>query len=334
MTENAARPLTSLASLVLVLAGCGGGSDPTPPPAAPSGPTVAERTTAASATANSSSNACAPIRPFYWEIGDASGALASGSVTSASSATVYTAATTMAIASASKWLYAGYVVQKQAGALSDSDIRFLNFRSGYTGFSACSRDQTVQQCVDAGSNGAYTAANDGKFVYGGGHMEKHASLVGLGPLANAALATEIRSQIGTDVALSYVQPQLAGGGVTSAAEYARYLRKLLSGGLRMGAVLGTHAVCTNPLTCPTAVETPVPSNESWHYSIGHWVEDDPTVGDGAFSSAGAFGFYPWIDAGKTTYGVLARNSAAARSGFDSVDCGRLVRKAWVTAVAR
>ena len=77
----------------------------------------------------------------------------------------------------------------------------------------------------------------------------------------------------------------------------------------------------------------MPSSESWRYSIGHWVEDDPVVGHGAFSSAGSFGFYPWIDADKTTYGVLARSESAG-NGIDSVDCGRLVRKAWITAVAR
>jgi len=32
------------------------------------------------------------------------------------------------------------------------------------------------------------------------------------------------------------------------------------------------------------------------------------VGDGAFSSPGAFGFYPWIDRTKTNYGVLARSA--------------------------
>ena len=49
---------------------------------APAGPTTAERTAAATATATSTGNACESIRPFYWEIGDATGALASGSVTS------------------------------------------------------------------------------------------------------------------------------------------------------------------------------------------------------------------------------------------------------------
>jgi len=97
--------------------------------------------------------------------------------------------------------------------------------------------------------------------------------------------------------------------------------------------LGTHAVCTNPATCPTALNTPSPANESWHYSVGHWVEDDPVVGAGAFSSAGAFGFYPWIDAGKARYGILARSSGTG-SGFESVMCVRLIRKAYATAVVQ
>ncbi len=79
--------------------------------------------------------------------------------------------------------------------------------------------------------------------------------------------------------------------------------------------------------------TAVPASESWHYSIGHWVEDDRVVGDGAFSSAGAFGFYPRIDAGKASYGIVARSSGAG-SGFESASCGRLIRKAWATAVAQ
>jgi len=166
-------------------------------------------------------------------------------------------------------------------------------------------------------------------------MQKHASLDGLGALDNAGFAAEIRSQIGTDIGLTYSQPQPAGGGISSADDYARYLRKLLAGSLRMGAALGTNAVCTNPTTCPAgqAANTPIPSNESWHYSVGHWVEDDPVVGDGAFSSPGAFGFYPWVDASKSWYGVLARRDSAG-GGVDSVYCGRLIRKAWVTGVAQ
>jgi hypothetical protein len=328
-------------TVALLAAACGGGGDsgtPAPAPTGPptgTGPTTAERTAAATTTAQSASNACAAIRPFYWELGDQTAAMASGSVNDTVDTTVYTATTRMSIASASKWVYSTYYVQKQNGVLSDTDIKFLNFTSGYTSFTMCQQDQTVQECVDSGTNGQYSAATDGLFSYGGGHMEKHASLVGLGPLANGPLATEIGTQIGTDVALLYTQPQLAGGIVSSADDYARLLRKILAGSLKMHDALGTHAVCTNPLTCPTAANTPVPSTESWHYSIGHWVEDDPVVGDGAFSSAGAFGFYPWIDATKTLYGVVARSSSTGTgNGFDSASCGRIIRKAWVTAVAQ
>ena len=314
----------------LVVSACGGGGDD---PAPPAGLTSAARTAAASATAQADGNACAPIRPFYWEIGDRTAGLASGSVASATDPTVYTSASAMSIASASKWIYASYFVQRQAGVLTASDIKFLTFSSGYTSFSSCIPGQTVQACVDAGANGIHDPATDGEFFYGGGHMEKHASLIGLGPLGDAALATEMQAQIGTDVALAYSEPQLAGGVVTSADNYAVFLRKMLSGSLKMADLLESNAVCTNPQTCATALSTPTPAGESWHYSIGHWVEDDPAVGDGAFSSAGSFGFYPWIDAAKTTYGIVARRSSSG-SGFDSVMCGRLIRKAWMSGVAQ
>ena len=181
-----------------------------------------------------------------------------------------------------------------------------------------------------------TPANIGRFAYDGGHMQKHASLVspgmGLGAMGNAALAAEIRRVLGTDIGIEYTQPQLAGGIRTSAADYAIFLRKILAGQLRISALLGSNATCTNPATCPTAVNSPIGGSLSWHYSIGHWVEDDPASGDGSFSSAGAFGFYPWINADKTLYGIVARLSVAG-GGEASALCGVRIRKAWETGVA-
>ncbi|MGD9833350.1 MAG: hypothetical protein AB7U92_11425 [Piscinibacter sp.] len=319
-----------LAFAALALSACGGGGDDAGSPGVPSPPPPdnSARIAAATATAASSSNACAAIRPFYWEIGDRSTALASGAV----GGTTYGAGTTMNIASASKWLYGAYVVQRRAGAPTAEDIKHLTFRSGYTRFAICLPGQTVDGCLNYLNNGEYVPASDGRFDYGGGHMQKHASLIGLGALNNASLAAELRGQLGSDIVLTFSQPQPAGGVVSTPADYARFLRKLLGGSLALGSLLGSQAVCTNPLTCPTADGTPVPTTESWHYSLGHWVEDDPVVGDGAFSSAGAFGFYPWIDAGRTHYGIVARE-AAAGSGEASVNCGRLIRKAWVTGIA-
>ena len=61
----------------------------------------------------------------------------------------------------------------------------------------------------------------------------------------------------------------------------------------------------------------------------------PTVtnGDGAFSAPGGEGFYPWVDASKAYYGLIARaETGPQKAGFQSVQCGRLLRAAWDTGV--
>ncbi|MBK1615108.1 hypothetical protein CKO44_16695 [Rubrivivax gelatinosus] len=308
---------------------------PTPTPTTPTPvtavPSDAQRVAAASATALSTSNACAQVRPFYWEVGSAGGKLGSGSVANSGSAAVKPSAP-ITIASASKWLYGAYVAQSRAGVLSSSDRKYLAMGAGYVSLSTCSGTTSVDNCLKTGSNGVYSSGYDGVFKYDGGHMEKHANLMGLGALSTKALATEVKAKLGTDIALSYSQPLLAGGAVISSDAFTLFLRKVLAGKLQIGSLLGSGAVCTNPLTCSTAAFAPLPASESWHYSVGHWVEDDPKVGDGAFSSPGAFGFYPWIDSSKTYYGVVAR--VATNGALGSVNCGRLIRSAWASGVAK
>ena len=328
----------ALASSVIA---CRGETPTTPSPIPEPTPTTAnaQRIAAVKTTAEKVTGPCADIQPFYWEIGDKTGLLGSGSVLKPGSATAYTAQTTMSIASASKWIYGAYVAERRAGELTAEDIQFLTFRSGYTNFTVagCDNFDTVAECVARSTNGQFTAANVGRFAYDGGHMEKHASLaapgMNLGPMANAALAAEIRRVLGTDINLTYTQPQLAGGVRSSAADYAVFLRKMLNNQLKIAALLGTNATCTNPATCPTAVNTPIGGNVSWGYSIGHWVESDPVSGDGSFSSAGAFGFYPWINKDKTLYGIVARVSGL-NAGEESAICGNLIRRAWVSGVAQ
>jgi hypothetical protein len=297
----------------------------------PPDPAIAPRIAAAAATANSSSNDCAKIRPFYSEIGNSDRVLGTGSVSSGADPTVYTASSTMSIASASKWLYSTYNVQRTGGVLLAEDVKFLTFRSGYTNFVNCPQNSaSAQACLEHGTNGEFTQATEGFFYYNGGHMQKHASLRGLGSLDNKGLAEEIKSQLGSEIQLAYTQPQLAGGAYTSAEQYAKVLRKIMSGQLRMQSFLGVDAVCTNPKTCPNAaIYTPIPTTENWTYSLGHWVESDPVVGDGSFSSPGLFGFYPWIDRSRTWYGIVSRVVIGGAS--DSIACGRIIRKAWVTA---
>lgn len=290
------------------------------------------RTEAAAATASSDTNACAEARPFYWEIGDARLPLARGSVRHPETTSLVSDRTPMLWASASKWIYSAYVVQRSAGQLTHADIQMLTMRSGFANLSSCRSDQTVDSCLAYRDNGAYRAELDGRFAYDGGHMQVHASMNGLGAMSGPALASEMRRQLGNDIGLIFTQPQLAGGAAGTPATYARFLRKLLDGRLVMGSMLGRNAVCASG--GPTAggcdssevARSPAPGDETPHYALGHWVEDDPRIGDGAFSSPGAFGFYPWVDASRTYYGMVARQTPDG--GYGSLQCGRLIRQAW------
>ncbi|MES2091167.1 MAG: hypothetical protein V4532_14485 [Pseudomonadota bacterium] len=320
----------------------GGRAQAAPPTASPS---LLERQHAAQATAQSEGNACAQARPFYWELGGPHAMLASGAVGEGAPRR----RSSLPIASASKWLYGAYVAERRSGQLTEADVRLLTFRSGYTRFRFCRDGQTVEQCREALINGRgrLDASTEGAFFYNGGHLQEHARLMGLGGLDGLGLGEEIRKglrpALRSDMALGFGQAQPAGGGLSSAADYAEFLQALLRGDLKLSKLLGAHAVCANPGTCPKgeALHTPIPATETWHYSIGHWVEDDPVLGDGAFSSPGLFGFYPWVSADRQWYGLVVRHDRHGlmskdpmdQPAIESVMCGRLIRQAWVHAQA-
>ncbi len=287
---------------------------------------------------------CTGLTPFYWEIGDGGGAGIAAS-DNGSSSTPVTSSTLFSIASASKWVYSTTIVQMRGGAsqLTASDINFLHFTSGYTNMGnytpaspSCPQTGTVDECLAQGNDDTQNPATIGVFDYDSAHMEVHASLNGFGNDGDRLLAQAVQAQIGSDINIAYSQPLLAGGIYTTAGDYTLLLRKILNNQLYMQGALGTNAVCTSMSAPCNAPYSPIP--EAWHYSIGHWVEDDPaTYGDGAFSSAGAFGFYPWIDASKTYYGVISRENMGGadqgeQEGYASAQCGRLIRHAWMTGV--
>jgi hypothetical protein len=299
----------------------GGGIGPTP-------------NSEAAAIATAQNNALrTSILPFSWEIGDQGGRLVGGNEGDGS----ITPTTNVSIASASKWVYGTYVAQLRGAAanLTANDILFMHMVSGYhsmPGGGACSGKTSVNDCLATAGYNALTSADIGKFFYDGAHAEVHASLyTALGALTDAQLAATVQGLLGVGSSFTYTQPLLAGGLYGNLNDYAAILRGILSRALVMYDSLGTHAVCTLPGSSGcNAVSSPIP--EAWHYSMFHWVEDDTTVpGDGAFSSPGAFGFYPWIDASKTYYGVLSRQGASGQ-GYASVQLGRLIRHAWMTGV--
>jgi CubicO group peptidase (beta-lactamase class C family) len=313
----------------LVIAACGhnGGAAEPDSALAPDGASSDPRAAAAETTATTNS-LCTKIAPFYWEIGDASGAIASGAVGAG-----VDAHTTMNIASASKLVFGAYVVERFESDLTQADYQAMTMRSGYVSFDyeSCVGATTVDDCLAKNNNGTQTPSAIDHFDYDGGHFQHYASAsLGLGPDDAAALAQVM--------GLPYGSPQLAAGIATTPSDYAAFLRKILSGQLAIRDHLSDDPVCTVKSAPCNAIYSPA-APYAWHYSWGHWIEDDASMGDdGAFSSPGAFGFYPWIDASRTYYGVLARDDeklADALSAYkDSVYCGRSIRKAFLTATAQ
>ncbi len=290
---------------------------------------------AATATANANSY-CVDIQPYYWEIGDKDGVIASGSTGDQT----ITRTTFLPIASASKWVFGAYVIQAKSGILDYDTIEAITMSSGYTSLDTLScvpySIETVNDCFNLDGNNQYTSRHDHKFYYNGGHFQKLAVDMGIGPLSRSELTAEFGNIIGADVSFAFASPQLAGGISTTARQYGIFLQKILDQQLMIYDHLGANSICTNPVTCSDAIASPF-IGQDFHYSYGHWVEDDPHSGDGTFSSAGLFGFYPWINADKTLYGVISRYEVPGeefgiRPGADSQACGSRIRKAFETGM--
>lgn len=253
-----------------------------------------------------------------------------------------------------------------------NDVKYLTMTSGYRSLhndtcQGVNQLKTVYECLHSANGGGgynddYTAVNDGNFWYNGGHFEEHAIIgsmllpypqsptpypptfaVDLSSDGKDDLPAELESVLGPH-SLTFSNSLLASGVNTSSADYAGFLRQILNGELEMRWLLGMYAV---PAVCADGQYdcTPIPDTEVWHYALGHWVEDDPNNGDGAFSSGGATGFYPWVWIDPTNpdnnawYGIIARPTdvTAPTSGIDedasigwpSILCGRAIRAAWL-----
>lgn len=319
-------------------------------------PTLADRRAAAQAAA-----VAPPCRglSFYWEIGDAGGRLGSGDGTGAKVDTGRVGY----IASAGKWLYGAYVIEKRGGSLLPADIKLLNFTGGYSEIQYCSAGasgDTVERCGNADNN-PQDPDTVGRFFYDSGHMQAHGATVaamGIKDLKSAAyvkrgtpdqafeaLGTVIGRTLGLPK-LDYDGVVLAGNARMDTNSYTDFLRRILSGSLKMRNYLDADKVCAsdnNELYFPRSTDMPCPQTgtgvalysppdappdrEQWHYAAGHWIESD-----GTYSSPGAFGFYPWINNQKNLYGVVARYGFPNLGAYEaSFQCGRVIRNAWLNA---
>jgi hypothetical protein len=301
-------------------------------------PAVAGDPVAAAAAANGP--ACSAARPFYWEIGNANGVLASGQV-----GVVYNRNTRMNLASASKWILGAYAYERYGGVPPAGVHDALRMLSGYKNFNQalCALAPTVKGCFNMIGNNTQVPALVGKFFYSGGNSQyvaRDAGLLGLGDYTTAQLTAEIQLTLGTT--MEYQYPALSAGLEGSAAEYADFLRRLMkppaSGGLVMHDYLGYDTVPTQP--CPSGHSGCAAGGTiDWSYGDHYWVEDNAVAGDlgggtilgpgdGAYSSAGAWGFYPWISADRQLYGIVARRGLLGTAFRVSTTCGQAIRYAY------
>lgn len=267
---------------------------------------------------------CRSIQPFYWEIGNQNGKVVGDSVGGR-----ILRNTELKIASASKLVFAAYLLEKTQGHLSAKDKSLLTMQGGYDSFNPmpCALRRTVKACFEARDNSHIDNRAENKFYYSGGNAQALAVMHGLGDLTKRELNREIELKLKNKFSLNYTNLALAGGLEMSAEDYAIFLQEVLNGTYRIKDFLGADAICTLPKDCKTSIFSP--AEENWFYSYHHWVEKNSDGRVEAYSSPGARGFYPWIGPDKKIYGVLAREGLGEKAYWESVLCGREIRRAFL-----
>lgn len=334
-----AAPLSTLA-----LIGCGPGGDGLEArPETELGTSSAALTVyeqAAVNTAHTSAD-CASLGDFYWEVGDGA-----AKRFGFSRGTSFTETTVLPLASASKWLYASAYVQSKGYAnLTNAEKKRLNFTGGFiegNDLNLCGDPgTTVSVCYGPGyKDVSYRILQDGKFFYDGGHMQKLAvDDMGWRTGTGFASVTDwLNNQLGTSFPESDNAVAVAGGFRGSAAHYRLFLQKLLNAQYAMSVRLNADDVPAWPggahvTFTPWRGELPV------HYGLGHWIEREPvngTITVTGHSSPGKFGFYPWVNAGRSQYMLLARarNDSTSFEGQMSRECAHRIRVAYVMGVTQ
>ncbi len=356
MRNCSSKNLGAACAVAVLLTACGGGGDS---PAAdgstttdatasavPAADAVApplDRAIAAARQAAATDPDCAPEKmgDFYWEIGNATGS--TPIVSNSEGGGTVTASSRFAIASASKFLFGAYVLEKKGIDQVRSNPALFNglrFLSGYTGFdeTACSGTATAGECFAVGGATTADPKTTGLFDYDGGHDQKLAAQdLGMYDYTARQISQEYQATLGLPASMfmTPLDPILAGGMQSDATDYAQFLRKVMNQQLVIGAHLGEDAVCADPFTCPAQVAySPAEAlGEPWSYSYNYWVESEHGNGTvDAYSSAGKFGFYPWITPNRKYYGIVSRHDTTPTAAAVSVLCGRQIRKAFLGAL--
>ncbi len=286
-----------------------------------------------------SQSACAQSKlgSFYWEMGNGTNVLAAGRV---GNGPLTNPNNTINIASASKWIYATYA-EARGLANSPAQKRLLTMRGGHRAFtptrcSAKNQDgsmQTVSECLQKPGNQYINGSQVNKFYYNGGGMQDHAvNVAGLGGFSSNNIGREYNSVL-KNIGFGFSLPAVAGGMKMTPKNYGLFLQGIVRNQWKTIGYLGKDSIAATPPDASDGKQNP--SKTNMRYSYGHWVESHTTPllggpkGDGAFSSPGVFGFYPWISKNKSFYGLLSRYNRQSDAFRQSAACGQHMRKAWL-----
>jgi len=128
-----------------------------------------------------------------------------------------------------------------------------------------------------------------------------------------------------------INPAVAGGLSTTAADYLMFLKMIMDGGVCNGVrVLDPESIQEmfgNQTNNAPVLETPWPSNhpdfpygnDDLRYGFGSWIlAENPGTGViEELTSPGAWGAFPWIDKRRKLYGVIFTYVPLTQGGFQS-----------------
>ncbi len=248
------------------------------------------------------------------------------------------------IASASKWLTSASILSLiEQGVMTLDDqpqdylsywttdptdprsritlAQLLSFTAGFHRMPAetgCIGDETytLQNCVAELYLDGVDAEPGTTYFYGPVHMQVAAAMaeVATGQPWREIVHLTIATPLGlSSTGFAGDNPRASGAAASTAEEYSEFVRAHLSGQLLNTSFdeLVTERVSnTQILSRPTAIDT---NQVDWYYALGVWRECNQPIWTDAcdaeivISSAGAFGWYPWLDQDRGYYAVLAMN---------------------------
>jgi CubicO group peptidase (beta-lactamase class C family) len=212
----------------------------------------------------------------------------------------------------------------------------LSFTSGLVADPACTRDAaiTLARCVEQIALEAPVAAPGVRFEYGSGHMHVAARMaeVATGALWDDIVQRQLRQPLGLPAGMAYFtfpresvgarNPLVAGGLRATLDEYAVLLGVVFARGQYQGQRLIDPALLDlqsrDPYPGAVIVASPYQRlGISYRYGLGAWLEcATPTTGCAEISSAGAFGFLPWVDRANGYYAILGMELSEAGGGAE------------------